>query len=182
MTWIWNRSVERAKEFNITEPSYNQTMQVVKNIIPAIASTNAVIAAACVNEAFKIIALSHPRMNSYFQWNGHSGCQTETFPYKRDLECDVCAPPAHMKLTRDVTLGVFLEKLTKQLFTEDKESPPSLTFNNKTMYMKSKKRVVGMDFEEDLPKTLVSLGVTDKSVVIAVQERRQRRILVHFTD
>jgi ubiquitin-activating enzyme E1 C len=181
MTWIWQRSVERAKEFNITEPSYNQTMQVVKNIIPAIASTNAVIAAACVNEAFKIIAMSHPRMNSYFQYNGHSGCQTETFPYKRDPECDVCAPPAHLKFGKDVTLGTFLEKLTKDLFTEDKEAPPALTFAGKILYMKAKKRVAGMDFEEDLPKTLVSLGLKDKSVVIAVQERRQRRVIVHFT-
>jgi hypothetical protein len=50
--WCLDRAVERAVKFNIQQPTYSQTLGVIKNTIPAIASTNSLIASLCVNSLF----------------------------------------------------------------------------------------------------------------------------------
>jgi len=65
-------------------------MGVVKNIIPAIASTNALISAACVSEVIKIISGCNTILKNYMQYTGQNSCNTVTFESERLENCMVC--------------------------------------------------------------------------------------------
>lgn len=62
----------------------------VKRIIPAIASTNALIAAALVAEALKVATYCGPVLNNYMMYMGQQGVYTHTFPYQKKEDCMVC--------------------------------------------------------------------------------------------
>ena len=103
MTWLFNRGQEWADKHGIKGLTYSLTQQVIKNIIPAVAATNATVAAACVNECFKYISFCAPNMNNYQQYNGSSGTYSRTFKYGRVKGCEACQDPIMIKSTPGMT-------------------------------------------------------------------------------
>lgn len=159
--WIMDKSVERANEFNITGITYRLTQGVVKRIIPAVASTNAVIAAACATEVFKIATSCCIPLNNYMNFNDTEGIYTYTFEAEKKDDCMACS-----KIPKSITFSES-DKL-QDIINFLQESPeyqmksPGLTANvggkNKTLYMQTVKSIEEKT-RENLKKTLTELGL-----------------------
>jgi NEDD8-activating enzyme E1 len=122
ITWLYQKAAKRAAEFNIQGVTYSMTQGVVKNIIPAIASTNAIIAASCCNEAFKIATASAPCLgapeegaNNYMMYSGDAGIYTYTYSYEKKPDCPVCGNLAKtVQIDGRKTLEEFIELLAER--------------------------------------------------------------------
>ncbi|KAI0017288.1 hypothetical protein F4780DRAFT_756194 [Xylariomycetidae sp. FL0641] len=137
ITWLFQKASARAQEFGITGITYSLTQGVVKNIIPAIASTNAIIAASCCNEALKIATSAAPALGfeeSYMMYSGDDSIYTTTFKYEKKPDCAVCgdeAKPLHAD--PNWTLQELLESFAMKADLQLKK--PSIRAQGKTLYM-----------------------------------------------
>lgn len=141
ISWLYTTALKRAQEFNIPGVTYSMTQGVVKNIIPAIASTNAIIAASCCNEALKIATSCAPFLQNYMMYTGDSnegGLYTYTFEAEKKDDCPVCGQLAQT-LTVDPswTLEDFLASLAERAEAQLKK--PSIRTEAKTLYYQAPK-------------------------------------------
>lgn len=138
MQWIFERAEARAKEFNIEGVTYFKTMGVVKSIIPAVASTNAVIAAACTTEAIKLLSFCGQSLNTYFAYNGQEGVYSATYDNERVPTCMVCSDEATtrpLSVVSNATLDEFLQKLCEDPAFQLKK--PCVSGEATTLYMRN---------------------------------------------
>eukprot|EP00297_Palpitomonas_bilix_P025960 CAMPEP_0113904794 /NCGR_PEP_ID=MMETSP0780_2-20120614/23526_1 /TAXON_ID=652834 /ORGANISM="Palpitomonas bilix" /LENGTH=423 /DNA_ID=CAMNT_0000898595 /DNA_START=113 /DNA_END=1384 /DNA_ORIENTATION=- /assembly_acc=CAM_ASM_000599 len=134
--WLYEASKRRAAEYGIEGVTLSHTLGVVKNIIPAIASTNAIVAAACTNEVLKIATYAAPAMEDYLMYVGNAGVNTHTFQAERKDDCLVCSKRVvHLSLPRSATLQALVEELKENSSLRLKG--PSLRTAEKTLYMTS---------------------------------------------
>jgi ubiquitin-activating enzyme E1 C len=131
-----SRAQERAQRYGIEGVTYFKTMGVVKNIIPAVASTNAIISAVCVNEAIKFLTYGSQTVNNYFLYIGTEGLYTPTFVYNRSEKCVVCSDEAatrNMTVSAALTLQDFMDLLGEAPSLQLKK--PSLIGETTSLYM-----------------------------------------------
>ncbi|KAI9197371.1 uncharacterized protein BJ171DRAFT_520094 [Polychytrium aggregatum] len=135
--WLFDMATDRAKQFGITGVTYSLTQGVVKNIIPAIASTNAIVAAACANEAFKLATNCVGNLDNYMLYVGDQGIYTYTFELQRKEECPVCGSATMVIHDQDrtATLQEFIDSLTEISSVQLKK--PSLRTSSKSLFMQS---------------------------------------------
>lgn len=136
MQWVYQRALSRAQQYNIEGVTYFRTIGVVKNIIPAVASTNAVISAVCVNEALKLLTFCSQSVNNYYMYMGAQGLYSPTFTYERKANCLVCSDEAQVQ-TRTVDKETTLEEFMSQLGEDPafQLKKPSLIAESTSLYM-----------------------------------------------
>ncbi|KAL5341139.1 hypothetical protein BJX70DRAFT_359701 [Aspergillus crustosus] len=133
--WIYHTALQRATEFNISGVTFQMAQGVVKHIIPAIASTNAVIAAATTSEALKIATSCNPFLENYMMYAGEEGVYTYTFEAEKKPDCPVCGSLARkITVNPDLSLEEFLEILGER--PEAQLKKPSLRTEEKTLYQR----------------------------------------------
>ncbi|KAK4587161.1 hypothetical protein RGQ29_024044 [Quercus rubra] len=135
MKWIYNEAVKRAELFGIPGVTYSLTQGVVKNIIPAIASTNAIVSAACALEALKITTGCSKTLSNYLTYNGAEGLHTKVTEFVRDKDCLVCGPGVLIELETSVTLQKFIDLLEKH--PDLLLSKASVTHQGSSLYMQA---------------------------------------------
>jgi len=114
MKWLWEIAVGHAKKFELDhkEVTFKLTKTVLKNTIPAIASTNALVAAIATHEAFKLCTGVAPPLANYVRWNGKRGIFTSNQKFVKNEKCTVCGKASYVfPISGEKTLEKFFEAL-----------------------------------------------------------------------
>ncbi|XP_042399464.1 NEDD8-activating enzyme E1 catalytic subunit-like [Zingiber officinale] len=135
MQWVYLEALKRAELFGITGVTFSLTQGVVKNIIPAIASTNAIVSAACALEALKIVSGCSKTLSNYLTYNGLDGTHIKVTDFVRDIDCLVCGPGTLLELDTSTTLSQFIGLLGEH--PKLLVSKASVTYRGKNLYMQS---------------------------------------------
>ncbi|KAL9181654.1 hypothetical protein ACHAXT_011997 [Thalassiosira profunda] len=163
MRWVYERALERAEKFGIGGVTYMLTLGVVKNIIPAVASTNAIVSAVCVNEAVKVLSFCSQSLNTYMMYMGSEGIYSHTFVYEQKSTCPVCTTHTHrLTLPSSTTLNALLQQLCDGEF---RLKSPSITSSSKTLYMR-KPAVLEKATKGNLDKPLGELIASGEELVV----------------
>uniref|UniRef100_A0A0E0JGX1 NEDD8-activating enzyme E1 catalytic subunit n=1 Tax=Oryza punctata TaxID=4537 RepID=A0A0E0JGX1_ORYPU len=135
MQWIYSEALKRAELFGISGVTYSFTQGVVKNIIPAIASTNAIVSAACALEALKLISGCSKTVSNYLTYNGLDGTHINVSEFAREKDCLVCGPGTLIELGTSTTLSEFIKMLEEH--PKLLVSRASVTHEGDNLYMQA---------------------------------------------
>ncbi|KAJ2159590.1 NEDD8 activating enzyme [Coemansia sp. RSA 552] len=180
VSWVGEQASRRAEEHSISGVSFSLAQGVVKNIIPAIASTNAIIAAGCVNEAFKILTSCNAYLDNSLIYTGDMGVYAFAYPLMQSETCLVCGQKeGTIEMATDSTLEDLIEGL--RVNNSFQLKAPSLSYGNDSLYFQ-KPPTLEEQTRPNLSKKLSELfesgavlTATDPSLPTSL------RVMVNFT-
>mmetsp|Transcript_34942 Transcript_34942/g.77699 ORF Transcript_34942/g.77699 Transcript_34942/m.77699 type:complete len:431 (+) Transcript_34942:72-1364(+) len=162
MKWVYEKALERARQYGIHGVTYQLSQGVVKNIIPAIASTNAIVSAACVLEALKIITMCSSGLNNYLMYMGSQGIYTHTVAYERDTSCPICSAGVPLDVDPDATLQQVIDQMMGDPTLGKHLHAPSVSFGATNLYARG---IFEAETRANLTAKISSLVPDDKSIL-----------------
>nr|CAD2160331.1 unnamed protein product [Meloidogyne enterolobii] len=163
--WTFRKAQQRANEFEILGVDLRLTQGVLKRIIPAVASTNAVIAGCCALEAFKMASNASIPMQNYLNFANVEGICFNVVPLERDPDCFVCGTSQTLTyhIGAEQTLGEFIEQLRNKFHLRN----PSVKTSDSFLYeINSLIPQMEATSKSNLEKTLKELNVIEDSELL----------------
>lgn len=133
--WVYGRALQQAEQFGIDGVTVSLVKHVLQHSVPAVATTNAFIGAACALEVVKLAnGISHP-VATWLAFNGTSGICIQSLHIDRRYSCPICGPEA--RITIHMSGKAPLRELVELLRThpELRCRNPSLVWAYRPIYM-----------------------------------------------
>lgn len=151
--------------FGIERRSKFEIKQMAGNIIPAIATTNAMTAALCVFQAFKVLRGEYDQARMVFLERSGARVINSDKLNGPNPACAVCGT-AHAVLEVDLERALLQDLVHTILFT--------MLGYDENMSVNSDSGVIfDPDLEDNLPQKLSDLGVTGGSFLTVVDDREE---------
>ena len=176
VTWVTEKANEHAKKFKLKfEIDNKATRRFIKNIVPAIASTQAIIASICCTEAFKILSDRAPFLNNkidvdvdknvinFINYNGNSdfcGTNFGLIQYNRVETCQACTDYPTATFNPEETVADLTKKIEEKY---NLKTINLLIFNNKYILVDTKSHKKRN--KENLAKEVKEIGIKNESFV-----------------
>ena len=173
--WVFEKASERASSFHIPGVTLSFTQGVVKNSIPAIPSTNAIVAAACATEALKLATVCSPGMANYMMYNGTRGVYTHTVEYERDPTCVVCSSGEKIEVGADATLQQVMDALIARF--PEKLASPSLSRAGGHLYLRGVLESAYRGNLAENAKSLCGLGEGEDAAMLSVNDKKMKHAM-----
>ncbi|KAJ6095942.1 ubiquitin-like activating enzyme [Penicillium sp. IBT 16267x] len=167
LDFVTATAILRAAIFDIEPRSKFDTKQMAGNIIPAIATTNAMTAGLCVLQAFKVLQgdLANSKM-VFLERSGARAINSDSLNPPRP-DCGVCSA-VHAQVIVDpeqTTLNDIVEGLLRS----------ELGYGEELSIRQESGIIYDPELEGNLPKKLSELGITKDSWIIVVDEDDQNQ-------
>eukprot|EP00051_Salpingoeca_urceolata_P028007 m.484447 g.484447 ORF g.484447 m.484447 type:complete len:450 (+) comp23352_c0_seq1:139-1488(+) len=178
--WLYEKALERATQYGIQGVTYRLTQGVVKRIIPAVASTNAVVAAVCANEAFKLASNgASPNLNNYMLFNDSEGIYTYTLEYEKKPDCVTCSvKPLDMACTPTDSLQSILDRLVDDpsfRLSGPGVVMPTASGGTKSLYLRAPASIEAQ-LRKHLTMSLADLSIADGQLLYVTDKTTPRSI------
>ncbi|KAF7512202.1 hypothetical protein GJ744_002364 [Endocarpon pusillum] len=162
LDFVTSASNLRSHIFSIPLQSKFTVKQMAGNIIPAIATTNAMTAGLCVMQAFKVLRGDYFRAKMLFLENSGARALNSEPPRPPNPECAVCGV-ATGQVDVDPERATLNDLVDGVLKSE-------LGYGEEMTIMNEVGPIYDPDMEDMLPKTFGELGVRDESFLTVIDD------------